>query len=58
MRNLRESVRRFLQSEAGPTAVEYAILLGLIIVVCVAAIFLLGNRTAQAFENAGRPLPT
>ena len=58
MRNLREAVLRFLTSEDGPAAVEYAVLLGLIIIVCVAAITTLGNRTSQAFENAGRTLPT
>jgi pilus assembly protein Flp/PilA len=58
MRNLRDSVRRFLSSEEGPTAVEYAILLAFIILVLVAAVRILGARTAQAYENTSRVIPT
>lgn len=42
---------RFLQEENGPTAVEYAVMLALIIIVCVAAITTLGTNTSNTFSN-------
>ena len=37
MRKWLASVERFLRAEDGPTAVEYAVMLALIVVVCVSA---------------------
>jgi pilus assembly protein Flp/PilA len=45
------SIRRFLESEEGPTAVEYAIMLALIILVCFIAIQALGSATNTTFSN-------
>jgi pilus assembly protein Flp/PilA len=42
---------RFLREEEGPTAVEYAVMLALIIVVCIASISLLGSNAEQVFSN-------
>ena len=42
---------RFLKKEDGPTAVEYAVMLALIIVVCIAAIATLGSNANQTFGN-------
>jgi pilus assembly protein Flp/PilA len=44
-------VVRFLQAEDGPTAVEYAVMLALIVVVCVSAITSLGNSAKGTFNN-------
>jgi pilus assembly protein Flp/PilA len=55
---LRNAVRNFFCDESGPTAVEYAVMLALIIVVCVVAIQLLGSNTSTAFSNVGTALPT
>lgn len=44
-------VRDFLKNEDGPTAVEYAVMLALIIVVCIAAITSLGNNASNTFNN-------
>ena len=41
--------RDFLRSEDGPTAVEYAVMLALIIVVCLVAITALGTNANQTF---------
>ena len=41
----------FLKREDGPTAVEYAVMLALIIVVCIAAITTLGNNAKATFAN-------
>ncbi len=42
---------RFLNAEDGPTAVEYAVMLALIIVVCIGAITTLGSNANQVFGN-------
>jgi pilus assembly protein Flp/PilA len=44
-------VFRFLDAEEGPTAVEYAVMLALIIVVCLAAITTLGQNANDTFAN-------
>jgi pilus assembly protein Flp/PilA len=41
----------FLKKEDGPTAVEYAVMLALIIVVCIAAITTLGRNANETFGN-------
>ena len=43
----------FLRSEDGPTAVEYAVMLALIIVVCIAAITTLGSNANGTFTKVG-----
>jgi pilus assembly protein Flp/PilA len=42
---------RFLRDEDGPTAVEYAVMLALIIVVCISAITTLGSNANNTFSN-------
>ena len=44
------SVVKFLRDEDGPTAVEYAVMLALIIVVCIAAITTLGVNANNTFS--------
>jgi pilus assembly protein Flp/PilA len=51
MKNIALHIRRFLASEDGPTAVEYAVMLALIIVVCLTAITTLGQRANDTFNN-------
>ena len=51
MRTLLGAVVHFLRAEDGPTAVEYAVMLALIIVVCLAAITTLGNNAKGTFSN-------
>ena len=51
MRKFYDSVVNFLAQEDGPTAVEYAVMLALIIVVCIAAITTLGNNAKNTFNN-------
>ena len=41
----------FLMSEDGPTAVEYAVMLGLIVVACSSAITTLGNGAKTTFTS-------
>jgi len=49
-RSIRQTVS-FLKREEGPTAVEYAVMLALIIVVCIAAITTLGGNANATFSN-------
>jgi pilus assembly protein Flp/PilA len=42
---------RFVRDEDGPTAVEYAVMLALIIVVCITAITSLGSNANKTFSN-------
>jgi len=51
MFKLLATMRRFMLDESGPTAVEYAVMLALIVVVCVAAITTLGNNASSTFSN-------
>ena len=52
MRHLTRNVVKFLKSEDGPTAVEYAVMLALIIAVCISAITALGANTKGSFQKA------
>ena len=46
-----QTLVRFLEGEDGPTAVEYAVMLAVIIVVCIAAITTLGRNASNTFNN-------
>ena len=50
MRSLTKNLVSFLKEEDGPTAVEYAVMLALIIVVCIAAITTLGSNANSTFS--------
>jgi pilus assembly protein Flp/PilA len=45
------SAVRFLKREDGPTAVEYAVMLALIVVVCIVAITAVGSNANKTFGN-------
>jgi len=53
MRKLGQFAVEFLKREYGPTAVEYAVMLALIIVVCIGAITTLGTNANQTFTSVG-----
>jgi pilus assembly protein Flp/PilA len=55
---LTRKVVDFLKAEEGPTTVEYAVMLALIIVVCIAAISSLGSNSANTFNYVGNALNT
>ena len=54
--HLKQFVVRFLEKEDGPTAVEYAVMLALIIVVCLAAITTLGQNANSTFTGVGNAI--
>jgi pilus assembly protein Flp/PilA len=41
----------FLRAEDGPTAVEHAVMLALIVVACIGAIITLGGNANKVFSN-------
>lgn len=51
MQMLPSAVRRFLTSEDGPTAVEYAVLVGLIVVGTIAAVSALSTSMSGTFNT-------
>jgi pilus assembly protein Flp/PilA len=53
MRKLSNFVVEFVKREDGPTAVEYAVMLALIIVVCIGAITTLGKNANTTFTSVG-----
>jgi pilus assembly protein Flp/PilA len=58
MARFTNSLVRFLNNEDGPTAVEYAVMLALIIVVCIAAIATLGSNANLTFSTVGSAVGT
>jgi pilus assembly protein Flp/PilA len=58
MRKFKNAVVNFLKREDGPTAVEYAVMLALIIVVCIAAISALGSNASNTFNYVGNKVST
>jgi pilus assembly protein Flp/PilA len=57
MAQITNSLRFFLTQEDGPTAVEYAVMLALIIVVCLTAVQSIGTRANATFQSVAAKLP-
>jgi Flp pilus assembly protein, pilin Flp len=58
MKNVLQSVKKFLKSEDGPTAVEYAVMLALIVIVCLTAIRAVGTNASARFDKIANELAT
>ncbi|MDP6444582.1 MAG: Flp family type IVb pilin [Pirellulaceae bacterium] len=56
MKILAKKVQRFLVSEDGPTAVEYAVMLALIVIVCLTAIQAIGTNANSTFNSISTQL--
>ena len=56
MRQLQQHLVNFLKNEDGPTAVEYAVMLALIIVVCITAITSLGTNANKTFGSVSNTI--
>ncbi|HEX3999314.1 MAG TPA: Flp family type IVb pilin [Pirellulales bacterium] len=56
MRRFCQFVRFFIRKEDGPTSVEYAVMLALIVLVCMSAIKTLGTNTKTTFSNMSSSL--
>ena len=53
MKKFTKTLVNFIKKEDGPTAVEYAVMLALIVVVCIAAITTLGSNANSTFSSVG-----
>jgi pilus assembly protein Flp/PilA len=53
MKTMLRPLVRFLKAEDGPTAVEYAVMLALIIVVCITAVTAIGTNANRQFSRVG-----
>jgi pilus assembly protein Flp/PilA len=53
MRQFAQHLVNFVRREDGPTAVEYAVMLALIVVVCITAISTLGSNSNATFNKVG-----
>jgi len=56
MKSIILNFRQFLAKEDGPTAVEYAVMLSLIIIVCIGAVTTIGNNASSVFSKAANSL--
>jgi pilus assembly protein Flp/PilA len=56
VRKFQQWVGEFVRREDGPTAVEYAVMLALIIVVCITAITTLGKNANNTFTSVGNTI--
>jgi len=50
------SVQQFFMEEDGPTAVEYAVMLALILIACLGSIGALADATGSSFGNSSRAI--
>jgi pilus assembly protein Flp/PilA len=56
MKAFSTKVCRFLTSEDGPTAVEYAVMLALILVACILTVTTLGGKVKDTFDEVNTNL--
>ena len=49
-------IQRLLTEEDGPTAVEYAVMLALIVAVCITSVSALAQRTGESFDSSATEL--
>jgi pilus assembly protein Flp/PilA len=56
MKKFAQKVQQFLVSEDGPTAVEYAVMLALIVIVCLTAIQNIGTQASDTFQGVADQL--
>jgi pilus assembly protein Flp/PilA len=56
MKKFTQALVKFVTDESGPTAVEYAVMLALIVVVCITAITALGTNANNTFSYVGNKI--
>ncbi len=56
MARILPSISRFLVSEDGPTAVEYAVMLAQILVACITIVTTLGKSISSTFNTVNTSL--
>ena len=48
---IKQAMKRFIQEEEGATAVEYAVMIVLIVVAVIATVTIVGQKASNAFNN-------
>lgn len=56
MKTILNRIKRFVRAEDGPTAVEYAVMLSLIIVICLGAVKAIGTNAKSTFTAVSAQL--
>ena len=57
LKSFATSVKKFIVSEDGPTAVEYAVMLALIVIVCLTSISAIGTKANSTFDAVQTAMP-
>ena len=57
MKSLVTNLKRVLVSEDGPTTVEYAVMLALIIIMALLAVQLIGTNVRDSFQGLADGMP-
>ena len=57
MARLKAWVREFWDSDSGATATEYAVMIALVVLICMAAISALGEKVSDSFADAEKGFP-
>ena len=57
MKTLLYKMAYFVANEEGPTVVEYAFMMALLIIVCITAISLIGGKVSATFTTLESGLP-
>ena len=55
---MKRIILKFLVCDDGPTAVEYAVMLAMIVVVCLISINFMGRSTAASFDDSANQIST
>jgi pilus assembly protein Flp/PilA len=56
MRRLGKFLLELLRAEDGPSAIEYAVLMALVVVVCLSAISIVGNKAKTTFTRVANSI--
>ena len=56
LKNSWAKIRRFLVSDDGPTAVEYMVMLSLIVIVALVTIAVIGDITSDSYNNTSNSI--
>jgi len=54
---MKDFLLHLVTDEDGPTAVEYAVMLGMVILACIASIVLVGNQTSGSLSDSAAKMP-
>ena len=54
---IKEFFKNFIQEEEGATAVEYAVMIVLIVVACIVVVGVLGEKVNNAFQQVADKMP-